>query len=203
MLGRQYPRTTSLWYNLDTELDPRIKSEGDSGASAKRFHTSRIHPALDTGSKTFVHFTFPPSAFQAYPGTHKFFNTAVGPLGLPRNPRRLVPSTKSVRVVATHSVVIPDLVWDPGRTFQEPRRRGPYDIHAWIPACAGMTVVVRSNCSSQYRNPQAFYVSAVGLSGLPRNPRQLVPNTNTSTDVSSWSYWRGAGVTTEGCDGGA
>ena len=44
-------------------------------------------------------------------------------------------------VLTTHAVVIPDLVWDPGQTFQEPQRFGSFDIQTWIPAFAGMTAL--------------------------------------------------------------
>ena len=96
--------------SVGSDLDPRIKSEGDGGGVLKHFHhTSPIHPALDAGSKH-LHIVLR--------------------LPRPRHPRRLVKNTKSAQAVEITSAVIPDLVRDPGRTFQEPQRCGSFDNHA-------------------------------------------------------------------------
>ena len=99
-------------------------------------------------------FSLTPRRLSRHP--RAFYVSAVGPLGLPRNPRQMRPNTNSAQAVATTSVVIPDSVWDPGRTFQKPQRFGSIDIHAWIPAYAGMTAVLHCNCVFQRRNLQSY-----------------------------------------------
>ena len=85
--------------------------------------------------------------------------------------------------MATLTVVIPNLVWDPGRTIQEPQRFGSFDIQTWFPACAGMTVVARSNCCAQHQCLLDFFDAAVGCfaqvflrsrrAGWPGNPEHF------------------------------
>ena len=87
----------------------------------------------------------------------EFCVSAVGPYGPTPEPPPIAAKHQSVRVVATHSVVIPDLVWDPGRTFQEPQRFGSFEIQTWIPAFAGMTAV-RKYAHSAFSLPPTWLV---------------------------------------------